>query len=533
MRAARFIAIVALMATVASAQVITLQTTLQGGNGQKGNMFNVKNISAGTVSVTSFDQNFFAAGTSAMEIYTKTGSFVGSEALAANWTLVGSAAGVVSGGPGVAVPLPITVGVAIPSGATQAFYVTVTNATATNVAYTNGNLVVPATTAGAVAFSDANIQFVCGVGISYPFGTTFGGPTPGGLGRCWNGKIKYQVGGVASEYQVNQTNCALNFNGVLAAPFNPASITLCNGSIVTATSATTAGLPYDIGLYLGAQIPRSSGAIALPDGQLFHLSFAQTIWLFGGSFGAFVPSPGTFQVPFAAFPTTLSAQSVAIDGAMPLGIALSQASSVTGIAPGAVALTLGDDSNVLIDLATSLTCPPSSLPFYGTSYTQVQALSNGRLMFGGFNNGFTPTVAQTLLDAPSFGVWTDLNPALGGTVTATSLSGTGLAVAFAAVPYFATTIPNSFTLSVDISGAVLFDGLTGIAAGAGNAWFGASRGNTGATDPGITAFALGGPNAGPAGTGALYNFGLQGAATAGINQLLLTPNAINYDWTGL
>ncbi|MSR74315.1 MAG: hypothetical protein EXS14_02430 [Planctomycetes bacterium] len=122
---------------------------------------------------------------------------------------------------------------------------------------------------------------------------------------------------------------------------------------------------------------------------------------------------------------------------------------------------------------------------------------------------------------------TPVTPAIGSQC----VGGLGLAIAWANVPYFGTAITNSFILSLDASGTALCDGLTGIAVGAGSAWFGTSAGNLGATDPGITTFTIGGPNAGPAGMGMLYNFGTAGTATAGINQLMLLPNLLgNYDW---
>lgn len=62
----------------------------------------------------------------------------------------------------------------------------------------------------------------------------------------------------------------------------------------------------------------------------------------------------------------------------------------------------------------------------------------------------------------------------------------------------------------------------------------AGAGTLGATDPGATVYALGGPNPGPAGLGMIYAFGPAGSLTpAGLNMLLFIPNAGgNYDWAG-
>jgi hypothetical protein len=548
----RTFALLAVIASLATAQVVTLQTTLQGGNGQKGNMFNINNISANPVTILGFDQNFLAAGTSAMEVYTRVGSYVGSEALAANWTLVGSAAGIVHGGPGAATPVPIVVGVTIPAGATQSFYVTITNATATNVAYTNGTAVLPTpTTAGAVAFADTNIQFVCGVGKSYPFGTTFGGPTPGGAGRCWNGKINYQIGGMQGEYSINTTNCALDFDGAIGTPFIAAGVTKCIGNLVTANIAVTAALPYDIAVDFSNAIPASGGAIVLPGGQSFNLNFFTAIWLLGGAFGNFQISPGPWSIQFPAFPGTLSAQIVAVDPTSAIGISISQPSSATGSTGSAVIPgPTSDDSSVTLNLnGTYPGCALAPVPFFGTMQSSVHVISNGRLMFGGVADiDYSPTVAEALLDQPFFGIWTDFNFQAGSAVTINGTMASGLHVDYTNVIYWGTTITNTFSLHVDATtGVASIDGLTGVVPGPATApggtvldqFVGISRGNDNfgtnvATDPGITAFSVSGPNPGPAGFGMIYNFGQWGTLTTGLNNLLFVPNAGgNYDWAGL
>lgn len=549
----RSFALLAVVASLASAQVATLQTTLQGGNGQKGNMFNLNNISGGNITVLGFDQNFLAAGTSNMEVYTKTGSYAGSELAPANWTLVGSAAGILHGGPGTAVPVPIVVGVSIPAGATQAFYVTITNATATNVAYTNGTAVVPTpTTAGAVAFSDANIQFVCGLGNAYPFGGNFGGPTPGGAGRCWNGKINYQLGSMQGEYSVNTTNCALDFDGALGTAFVAASVSKCIGGLVTANINTAAGLPYDLAVDFGNSIPVSAGAMLLPDGQSFNLNFFSSIWLLGGVFGNFQVSPGPWSIAFPAFPGTLSAQIVALDPTALLGIDISQPSSATGSTGVAnIAGPNADDSSVTISLnGTYPGCALGPVPFYGTTWTNVHVISNGRLQFGGAAGDvdYSPTVAEALMDNPFFGIWTDFNFAAGSSVTINGSMAGALHVDYTNLIYWGTTVTNTFALHVDaVSGLVSIDGLTGLGVGpvpapagtVADQFMGMSRGNDNfganiATDPGQTMFALGGPIPGPTGFGMIYKFGPWGSLTTGINNLQFLPTGFgNYDWAGL
>lgn len=516
-----------LLLTLALAQSGALTTTLVGGNGQKGNLFNITNTSGVSIVITGFDQNFWAAGTDAMEVYylTAGGSYATASTNPAAWTLVGSVAALAHGGPGTAVPLTIPVNVMIPPGGVQGFYVTVTNATTGIVAYTNG------TALGAVFASDAFISFHQGVGNVYPFGGQF---SP----RVWNGVIHYQIGGtIIPEFNVNSAGSSLDMNGVQGTIFNKANSTVCTNSMVTANfGSTNVGALWEVLISPAPSIPLSAGALTTPNGQILNIDVTLPIvFLNGGATFAFTPFPGSFAAAFNAggSPFVLCAQQVVVDVTHPDGFVLSQCAQLSIIVGGAQALTLTDDSSTLINLSGNTICTPSSVSFYGTSYTQVQVISNGRLMFGAPNTSFAPTVATAMTDAPSFGVWADYNPGVGGTVTASSNAGLGLTVAWAAVPYFGNALLNSFSLSIDISGQVLFDGLTGISAGTGNAWFGASKGNTGATDPGITAFAVGGPNAGPAGNGMLYKYGIAGATTAGLNQLMLLPNgAGNFDWAG-
>ncbi|MBK9192044.1 MAG: T9SS type A sorting domain-containing protein [Crocinitomicaceae bacterium] len=150
-----------------------LNTTFAGGNNHRGNMFDITAIN--TVTITQFEGHPMSNTT--VEVYYKTGTYVGSENTAGAWTLLGSAA-VIAQPMGTPTPYPVPVNVTIPAGQTYAFYVTSSN-TAVSQNYTDG------TSVGNVFASDANIQFKEGCGIEYPFS---GGPfTP----RIWNGVIHY------------------------------------------------------------------------------------------------------------------------------------------------------------------------------------------------------------------------------------------------------------------------------------------------------------------------------------------------------
>lgn len=157
----------------------TLGTTLAAGNNHRGNMFDL--VALNTITITGFDAH--PMGNTTIEIYYKVGTYQGFEANAGAWTLVGSAA-VVAQPLGTATPVPVPVGVTIPAGQTYAFYITSSNV-AVSLNYTNG------TTVGNVFSQDANLQFLEGAGMEYPF--TGGGSTFSP--RIWNGNIHYSLPG--------------------------------------------------------------------------------------------------------------------------------------------------------------------------------------------------------------------------------------------------------------------------------------------------------------------------------------------------
>lgn len=539
MSISRLALMVALTATLATAQM-SLLSTLAGGNGQKGTMFNVNNISAGQVSILSLGQNFLAAGTDNVEIYTKTGSFVGSEAIAANWTLVTSVTGFVHGA-GTAETIPALVNVSIPAGATQAFYVTVTAATPGNVAYTNGNLVVPATASGNVAFADANIQFVCGVGKVYPFGGTFGGPTPGGAGRCWNGRIDYVLGPITgAPWQVNSAAAYMDFDFVLASVLTPAKVSKCVGAPVNAC-ADSFGAPADLALNMLPTVSSLAGGVPVGPNHVVNLDLSGGFtFLLGGTFmlplGA---ASGTCPILFNAFPGTLSAQMVAIDPTSPIMLSLSQACEATGLPVGPLTLPNADDTLYLVDTTASPLCNTTGINFYGTTYTQFVVSTNG-VVFPGTagTNQWVPSAANALLAPGLFGVWSDwqanANPAASIVISNNGVFG-GFDLNFTNVPYWGSTVNSTFRVALDPIGPRL-EGLSGLGTDplTPTGLF-VSKGTGFATDPGVTAFTLGGTGTTAAVTDMLYAIGTGTPTLAGgANNLWFTFNATGgVDWLGL
>ena len=159
----------------------TLNAGFAGGNGNFGNMFDVNAVT--DVTLDSFDINADTGATFDVEVYAKTGTWVGFEADPSAWTLIGTALAVVSNGDGVATPLNLTLDYAMAAGETHAFYVTPTDFSTGGLNYTNG------TGTGNVWASDANIEFLEGGARGYPFsGSTF-------QPRVFNGNIHYTTGG--------------------------------------------------------------------------------------------------------------------------------------------------------------------------------------------------------------------------------------------------------------------------------------------------------------------------------------------------
>ncbi len=506
---------------------LSLTTTLLGGNGQNGAMFDITNISGNPVTITSFDQSFFTAGTSALfEIwFVTTGtSYVGFENNAAGWTMAGSTPNLAHPTVLTAVPVPIAVNVTIPPGATQGFYCTSSNGT---IAYTNGTVV------GNVFASDAFIQFREGVGKAYPFGGSF---TP----RVWNGIINYQAGGtVVPLFQVNQLNSSLDVNGTQGSAFGKARTQVCTGATVTFNSIGLLGQAWEAVLSPASTISATTpGSAVTPAGQIVNLDLTQPIiFLNGGPVLVLLPYPGNFAAPVNAGPVaqTISAMQIMLDPSSPDFYTLSQSLQldITGAAipAGPIAGPTLDDSEVAINVGC--------VSVFGTAYSQIFIESNGRIMFGVGNTGFGPSAALIQSQSPSCGVWTDFNPANGGTITATQPTPGVLDVAYANLAYFTIAAPSTFNLIFDTNTNVFsITGLNTIGLGGGAMLIGLSGGNAvGATDAGQAMFSPGGlPNVGITSnaTDMIYMLGTQGTVTTGITRIDFTPNAFgNYDWATL
>jgi len=148
-----------------------LITLFSGGNSHNGNMFNVnvkQNIrvqgllqTADTINADEF-----------YSVYYRVGNYSGEEGNSSKWTLLFTQ-------PVDTTPLNFTTeafDLPLTAGVLYAFYVTFINGS--DVAYTDGDF------EGAVSAENGDLTIYQGLGVAYPFGSTF---TP----RRWNGAIEY------------------------------------------------------------------------------------------------------------------------------------------------------------------------------------------------------------------------------------------------------------------------------------------------------------------------------------------------------
>ena len=357
------------------------------------------------------------------------------------------------------------------------------------------------------------------------------------------------------EYQLNSSALSIDIGGVTTDGNSPA-VWSSNCAPVTGTFNLSTDLPYsvyEIAISAAAQKPGSMNYIA-PTGEIVNLDIFQPItWMWGGSSLAWWPFyqtgwPGTnqtfaFSVPFTASSLFISLQGVVADPAAASGITLSQACTAdVSPAPGTVIPGFSDDGFMNVVLANNVT-------FYGTIYSDLNINANGRVMFGGGDTDWSPSVADILGDNPSVGYFTDLSPDDEGCISIEEAA-TELTVYYNGVRYFSEAgNVNSFSISFDLaSGDVTLGGLGGIAApaAANEGALCLSAGLPGAaTDAGATLFTAGGSGSPVLPTDAWYdgwfdtaNVGLTPTLDPGVNASI--PSSIvfspalggGYSWAG-
>lgn len=155
---------------------VQMMASNTAGNNHRGNMFDI--VATNAVTILSFDAS--PMGNTTIEIYYKVGTWNGFANTPSAWTFIGSAPVPYTGGFSA---VPVDVNITIPAGQTYAFYVT-SNTSAVSLNYSNG------TNVGNVYSADANITFLEGGGMEYPFTQNTGAVYQP---RVWNGNIHYAL----------------------------------------------------------------------------------------------------------------------------------------------------------------------------------------------------------------------------------------------------------------------------------------------------------------------------------------------------
>lgn len=177
-------------AQAASTSTSNMFVSLAAGNSFLGNMFDI--VALSNIEVNGFNIHVSSTIVYTVEVWTRTGSFVGFNTSNTGWTMAGTTT-VTGMGTGTLTPVPMSFTVPIAAGQTQAFYVTITSGT---FHYTNGTAV------GAVWVANSDMQLLQGNGGGY-FSVT---NSP----RCFNGEVLYTKTGCTSPMvpavlTVNQT----------------------------------------------------------------------------------------------------------------------------------------------------------------------------------------------------------------------------------------------------------------------------------------------------------------------------------------
>ncbi len=368
----------------------------------------------------------------------------------------------------------------------------------------------------------------------------FGWPVPASCANAGFGNVEdYSAATGATlppEYQLNGPTAALDFDGVLASAYTAAVSGSCAGSPVTAC-INGFGNFCDVFINAAPVVPLSAGGLTF-GANIVNLNLAAGMLPVFGAWLPLGPAMGTCPVMFGAPMGSLSAQLVVIDPTATGGVTLSQASQVNGITGGSLTLLNADDVSYMVDLTAAPLCRATGVPFYGTTYTQISVSTNGVVSPGTLGvTGWTPSVAAAMSNPGSVGIWSDwesnANPAASIVVNGSGLYG-GVDVTYTNVPYWGTAVTSTYNVGLDALGPRI-EGITGLGTDPTGTGIVLSQGGGLATDPGATAFALGGPftTLTPT-TDMLYNIGTGSPALGGgANNIWFTALVGGgYSWLG-
>ncbi len=158
---------------------VALSTTFASNNGFAGNMFDLE--VANSVTVHSFDVNIDStagAGTAHVDVWMRTGSYVGHEDDSNDWTYLGTDLATVAAGSDNSTRVAVG-DVNLSAGTTYAFYFNLAS-------YPSGQIMRYTNAAGGEVFENSDLRIGPGVGTT---GEAFTGGTISN--RIWNGRIHY------------------------------------------------------------------------------------------------------------------------------------------------------------------------------------------------------------------------------------------------------------------------------------------------------------------------------------------------------
>ncbi|PCJ39107.1 MAG: hypothetical protein COA81_11145 [Alphaproteobacteria bacterium] len=163
-----------MLCTQASATVITTQFT--SNNNHTGNMFDLTNISGSAIELTGVFEGNFRGGTSgSIDVWYRTGTYVGNTGSAVGWTLLGSSL-YTSLGSNVATGFDLGNSLNVGSGDVIGLYFL--SSVRASILYTNG----------ANSYNDGTVQLDLGIGTNE---VAFSGVSFSP--RTWNGSIEYSA----------------------------------------------------------------------------------------------------------------------------------------------------------------------------------------------------------------------------------------------------------------------------------------------------------------------------------------------------
>jgi hypothetical protein len=233
---------------------VQLMASNTAGNNHRGNMFDI--VATNAVTILGFDAS--PMGNTTVEIYYKVGTWNGFANTPSAWTFIGSAPVPYTGGFSA---VPVNVNITIPAGQTYAFYVT-SNTSAVSLNYSNG------TNVGNVYSSDANITFLEGGGMEYPFTQNTGAVYQP---RVWNGNIHYALAnqpGTTITWGTGETTTSI--------PAVPTSATTYTVSATVAGCPSTLADTLDVAVSIPVVTAHAPLAVCAGDSVLLYGTGAES-----------------------------------------------------------------------------------------------------------------------------------------------------------------------------------------------------------------------------------------------------------------